>query len=86
MSAMKNFHVPLPADLYSQLREYAEQHRRPATELAREAIHEWIEQRRRESLHRAITAYAEQCAGTGADLDPELEAAGVEHLLEDEGR
>jgi len=80
---MKNFHVPLPADLYSKLRALAQQHRRPATELAREAIEAWLEQHRRESLHRAITEYAEQSAGTEADLDPGLEAAAVEHLLQE---
>lgn len=82
---MKNFHVPLPADLYSKLRAVAEHYRRPATELAREAIAAWLEQRRREALHRAIAEYAEQSAGTEADLDPSLEAAAVEHLLEDSG-
>jgi predicted transcriptional regulator len=85
MNAMKNFHVPLPTDLYSKLRALAEQHRRPATELAREAIAAWIEQRRRDALHRAIAEYAEQCAGTEADFDTSLEATGVEHLLEDNG-
>ena len=83
---MKNFHVPLPADVYAKLREAAERHRRPATELAREAIAAWLEQRRRETLHRTIAEYAEQCAGTEADLDRGLEAAGVEHLLEKDGR
>lgn len=83
---MKNFHVPLPIDLYSKLRELAKQHRRPATELAREAIEVWLDQRRREALHRSIAEYAEQSAGTEADLDPGLEAAAVEHLLKENGR
>ena len=82
---MKNFHVPLPADLYSKLRALAEQHRRPATELAREAIAAWLEQRRREALHQAIAEYAEQCAGTEADLDPSLEASATAHLFEENG-
>lgn len=82
---MKNFHVPLPADLYSKLRAAAQQHRRPATELAREAIEAWLEQRRREALHQAIAEYAKQTAGTEADLDPGLEEAAVEHLLQENG-
>lgn len=82
---MKNFHVPLSTDLYNRLRALAEQQRRPATELAREAIEAWLEQRRRESLHRVIAEYAEQSAGTEADLDPGLEEAAVEHLLQESG-
>ena len=36
----------------------------------------------RENLHQALTDYAIQQAGTDADLDPELEAAATDHLLE----
>ena len=36
----------------------------------------------RTALHQALTEYALQNAGTDADLDPDLEAAGIEHLLE----
>ena len=35
----------------------------------------------RESRHSAITAYAEEMAGTNLDLDPILESAGIEHLV-----
>ena len=35
------------------------------------------------SLHQAIGDYAIQHAGTAADLDSELEAASVEHLLQE---
>lgn len=38
--------------------------------------------RNRENLHQALTDYAIQHAGTDADLDPELEAAATDHLLE----
>ena len=34
------------------------------------------------ALHQALTDYALQHGGTDADLDPDLEAAGIEHLLE----
>ena len=34
--------------------------------------------------HEAIAAYAAQHGGTVADLDPELEAAALEHLQEEE--
>src|SRR5258706_8979560 len=36
----------------------------------------------RENLHQALTDYATQHAGTDADLDPELETAATDHLLE----
>jgi hypothetical protein len=33
-------------------------------------------------LHQALTNYAVQHAGTNADLDSDLEAAGIDHLLQ----
>jgi len=36
----------------------------------------------RTALNQALTEYALRHGGTDADLDPDLEAAGVEHLLE----
>lgn len=36
----------------------------------------------RAALHQAIRDYALKHRGTDADLDPDLEAAAVEHLLE----
>ena len=34
------------------------------------------------NLHQALTDYATQYAGTTADLDPDLEAAANDHLLQ----
>ena len=36
----------------------------------------------RKSLHQALTNYAIQHDGTDADLDPDLEAAASDHLLQ----
>jgi hypothetical protein len=36
----------------------------------------------RTNLHHALTAYAIQHAGTAADLDPDLETAATDHLIE----
>jgi hypothetical protein len=33
------------------------------------------------SLHQAIVKYARQHAGTEVDLDPDLEAAAIDHLI-----
>ncbi len=56
----------------------------PATKLARLVITQWLEQREREAAHQSISEYAKRWAGTDVDLDPELEAAGIEHVLESE--
>lgn len=36
----------------------------------------------RAAIDRALTEYALKHGGTDVDLDPDLEAAGIEHLLE----
>ena len=79
---MRNFHLPLPEETYSQLRAEAERVQVPATALAREAIDVWLRQQQRKARYDAIAAYAKEMAGTSSDLDPQLEAAGIEHLLE----
>ena len=79
---MKNLHVPLPAILYRRLRAEAERTRRPATDLAREAIDRWLGEKQRALIHEALLTYARKTAGTDSDLDPELAAAATEHLLE----
>src|SRR5438128_818407 len=76
----KNLHVPLPHSLYSRLRREAERTRRPATELAREAIDRWLEERRQQAIAEGIAEYARRFGGTAADLDEGLEAAGIEEL------
>jgi hypothetical protein len=83
-STLRNFHVPLPDDVYKQPHAEAERSQQPATALARAAIAWWLQQRRKATLHEAICAYAAQYAGTAADVDQALEAASVEHLLAEE--
>jgi predicted transcriptional regulator len=74
----RNFHVPLPEDLYRALQTEAERAHRPANALARDAIAQWIEQQRQARIDQAILEYAEAVAGTADDLDPDLEAAALE--------
>jgi hypothetical protein len=81
---MKNLHVPLPEALYRRLRAESERSRRPATELAREAIRAWLAERHRLLLHDEIQAYAVEVSGSREDLDGELESAAVEQLAEEE--
>ena len=83
-ATLHNFHVPLPEDLYSELRTEAKRCGQPATALARDAIQLWLQQRQKAALHEAIAAYAAKHAGSPADLDEELEAASIDHLLDEE--
>ena len=53
----------------------------PATTLARQAIDTWLADQARMARFEAIAAYAKRNAGTEFDLDPTLEAAGIEFLL-----
>jgi predicted transcriptional regulator len=76
----RNFHVPLPEGLYDRLRKEAEQSKEPATEIARHAIEDYLERRRRDVLYSAIRDYAKRHAGTMIDLDDELAAASSESL------
>ena len=79
---MKNFHLPLPEDVYVGLRQEAERSKRPATSIARDAIEAWLHDCRKAARHQAITEFARDFAGTELDLDPQLEVAGIEHLLD----
>ena len=83
---MKNLHLPLPDSMYAQLRAEAERSRIPATTLARQAIDAWLHQQLKTAKHAAIAAYAIEMAGTPCDLDRDLEAAAVEHLLAQDGQ
>jgi predicted transcriptional regulator len=78
---MRNFHVPLTDETYNHLRAVAERSKVPATTLAREAIDLWLRQQLRKARYEAIVAFAAEAAGGDLDLDHELEAAGVEHLM-----
>lgn len=80
-TTLRNFHVPLPDELYSKLRAESKRSKKPATVLVRQAIEHWLRQRQKDALHDAIARYAGQNAGTGADLDRDLEAASIEYLL-----
>ena len=78
----RNFHVPLTDEIYRALRLEADRRRQAATVLVREAVEDWLKRRRAETLHADIVDYASRHAGTSADLDPALEAAGIDALIE----
>lgn len=78
---VRNFHVPLPDDLYRRLRAVAARTGLPATEIAREAIRGALKRQQQAELRESIRRYATAMAGTSYDLDEELESAGLEVLL-----
>ncbi len=77
---LRNFHLPLSDDVYQALRDEAAAVKQPATVIARQAIESWLRERKKVALREAIAAYAVKHAGTSADLDTEIEAAGLETL------
>ena len=83
---MKNFHLPLPEQVYEQLRAEAQRSQIPATSMARHAIQSWLAARKKTARKEEIAAYAAEMAGTEFDLDLELEAASSELLFSPEPR
>jgi hypothetical protein len=79
---MKNFHLPLPDQVYDELKMEAQRSRLTATSMARHAIQTWLAARKKATRRQAIAAYAAEMGGTEFDLDPQLEAASLELLFE----
>ena len=80
---MKNFHLPLSEALDGELRGYARDVGKPATLVAREALVEYLKEKRREHVRDAVEDWARSHAGGPCDLDEALAEAGAE-ALEDE--
>ncbi len=80
-TTLRNLHVPLPDLTYMKLRIEAKRTHRPATEIAREAIDRWLAEQHRLQVHDSVMEYALDIAGSPADLDEQLEAAGIESFL-----
>lgn len=76
----RNLHVPLSEPLHERLRAEAARSGWPATNLAREAIESYVTECERHAVHEAIVDYASDMAGSPAELDEDLERAGVAHL------
>lgn len=79
-AAIHNFHIPLPEQLYTRLREAAKRQHRPATQMAKQAVEYWLEEQEKLILHEEIANYAANAAGSVEDLDRQLEAVSLEHL------
>ena len=83
---VRTFHLPLPDELHDALREEATAERRPATEVVRDALSCWIQARKRQRIADEIERFATAESGTELDLDADIEAAGVDHLIAADGR
>jgi hypothetical protein len=80
-SARKNFHLPLPPELYDELRSTAREVGQPTTRLAQELMRVGLDEWRRVRRRQQIAMYARQAAGSTEDLDPDLERAGISSLV-----
>lgn len=69
MPTMKSFHVPLLPSTHQQLRIVSAQLKKPATELVRSAILEWLKEQEQKIVHESIVNFALECGGTEFDLD-----------------
>lgn len=81
---LKNFHVPLPQEMYRRLQEEARLLNSPATQVAREAIAAWLKERQHQAQTLAIRAYAQSVAGSPEDFDSEFSAASLELWAEED--
>jgi hypothetical protein len=81
---MKHIHLPLSEPLHAELMRAAQSSGKTATQVARRALEIFLAQQKQAALNAELDAYIARHAGTSLDLDRELEAAGVEHLLNTE--
>ncbi len=75
-----NFHLPLPEPVYQRLKSTAKKQHKPATQLVKQALEQWLDEQERLAVHEEIASYAASMAGSADDLDSSLEAASLEHL------
>lgn len=78
---VRTLHLPLADDLHEAPRREARVEHRPATELARDALAAWLHARQLERAAGEIRQFAMAHPGSDLDIDPDLERAGLGHLL-----
>lgn len=79
-TAYKKLNLPIPPEMHDALFAESREMGIPTTRLVRSVLEEWLGERRRARRREEIRQFALACAGTGLDLDPELEAAATEEL------
>jgi predicted transcriptional regulator len=64
--------MPLPEQVYQRLKSVAKKQQKPATQLAKQALEQWLDEQEKLALHEEIARYAVSMAGTVDDLDESL--------------
>ncbi len=82
ITTVKKLNLPLPAEMHKALFKESREMGVPTTRLVRSVLEEWLRERLHARQKDQIRRYAEKWGGTRADLDSELEAAGIEELLQ----
>ena len=75
--------LPLADDLLAQLQDEAARAGQPPLTIVSDLLAKWLRERKRQRVADDIAAFAAEYGGTPLDLDRDLEAAGVECLLDE---
>jgi len=79
-SPTKKLNLPLSEEMHAALFDEARRTGVPATRLARAALEEWLENRKREARKEEVRRFALKHAGSEHDLDHDLERMAAEEL------
>jgi hypothetical protein len=77
----RNFHLPLPADTYDELRSASEEMSQPATQLVRSILQNWLKLRKKAQTKNKIAEYTREIESNDVSIDSDFEALGVEHWI-----
>jgi hypothetical protein len=80
---VRKMNLPLPAPVHAAVFREARRSGVPATRLVRDILSRWLSEQARTRQAEEIRRFAAAHGGSQLDLDPALEAAGLE-LLEPE--
>lgn len=75
---VRKLNLPLPAVLHEAVFREARRRGTPATRLVRQIVSEWLVEQERARQADEIRRFAMAHSGSDIDLDPRLEAAGLE--------
>jgi len=80
MHPQAHIHLPLAASTRDELKRIARASGVSVTALARQMVLDGVARERHAQQQAELRAFAEAAAGGPLDLDPELEAAGIEAI------
>ncbi len=82
--AITKLELELDGDVWGMLHDEAIRTGRPTVSLASDVVTKWVRERQRQRVAQEIAEFAAAHAGSELDLDPKLEAAALDVLVEDE--